>query len=224
MPIDQHIINGAFLGKGRGRHPKQEVVQATLAINLKSLKDDSVQPHCDVFGQLPLISYCFMAEHFQLIISLLSEKIISFESLWCCYLGINCNHSSDAKYWHFVTIIKVAFCSLCVQHYFLHSTDCVSSKLHSLWHLPWRALLTRPLKSEAQCGVTCVVTLQMMQVSSLTSVSENPPARTELPDWQEAEEEEKEEKEEAEACNYALRDTGSAAARCNETRSEIAGR
>ena len=70
----------------------------------------------------------------------------------------------------------------------------------------------------------------MMQVSSLTSVSENPPARTELPDWQEAEEEEeekkeeKEEKEEAEACNYALRDTGSAAARCNETRSEIAGR
>ena len=65
----------------------------------------------------------------------------------------------------------------------------------------------------------------MMQVSSLTSVSENPPARTELPDWQEAEEEEKEEEEEeAEACNYALRDTGSAAARCNETRSEIAGR
>ena len=65
----------------------------------------------------------------------------------------------------------------------------------------------------------------MMQVSSLTSVSENPPARTELPDWQEAEEEEeeKEEKEEAEACNYALRDIGSAAARCNETRSEIAG-
>ena len=68
----------------------------------------------------------------------------------------------------------------------------------------------------------------MMQVSSLTSVSENPPARTELPDWQEAEEEEEEKEEEeeekAEACNYALRDTGSAAARCNETRSEIAGR